>query len=77
VDAGTLRRSATWTPVSLVESARGSEARWSWAQASRLLRRVGKTDQVRTDPKFEDARVPTSASCAASNGACPPPRLRC
>jgi hypothetical protein len=23
------------------------------------------TGQVRTDPKFEDARVPTSASCAA------------
>ena len=24
----------------------------------RLLRRVGKTDQARTDPKFEDARSP-------------------
>lgn len=24
----------------------------------RLLQRVGKTDQVRTDPKFEDARGP-------------------
>jgi hypothetical protein len=34
VDVYSLIRSANWTPVSLVESARGARpARWSWAQA--------------------------------------------
>jgi len=37
----------------------------------RLLQRIGKTGQVRTDPKFKVRGVRTSASCAASSGACP------
>ena len=64
MDADTLRRSAAWTPVSLVESVRGSGRRLVVGQASRIPAGLARPTRCGLTKSSRMRGFPTSASCA-------------